>query len=451
MKKIYFLLLACITASLFSACSLKEDDYFDQSASERSDNNMKNIKTVLQSAPNGWLVEFYGNLNFGGYNMMMKFESDSAIVASEKWGPSHNAGIDATTGKMITVKSHYKLEQSMGSVLSFDDYNEVLHYFSMPNNPDYTYDASEGLSGDFEFRVMKATADSVIMRGKKSNNKIVLTPIAADKTWESIVQEVNETETYMSSRSYTLTGSDRKDTTDITVTSNGGYRCLVFEYKDSFDMKQTVLAPYIVKKDGYYFYSEVEVNGMKLNGLEKGTTDDYFLFRNNHNLQLDSYMPTLAEALVTGTWYQLYSEVGEKAKPYWDAMLEKLKTAGKNNDEVKIYTATIGLSSDKLACSLTTSLDAPIWGFNATSLEDGKQVKLVQNSSVKNKAGKEYYNQLGWKNVLNCLYSHTFNLSCDYQRRPTWIKLTDVNDPTNVITVYSNPMYFMDDPEYYKE
>jgi hypothetical protein len=27
--------------------------------------------------------------------------------------------------------------------------------------------------------------------------------------------------------------------------------------------------------------------------------------------------------------------------------------------------------------------------------------------------------------------------------------MTDVNDPTNVITVYSTPTYFMDDPNYY--
>ena len=133
---------------------------------------MEKVREVLKSSPNGWLMEYYGNRSLGGYNILVKFEGDQATVASEKWGTNHPAGIDAA-GKVITAKSHYKLELSMGTVLSFDEHNPIMHYYSMPNNPDYTYDASEGLSGDFEFRVMHASADSVILRGKKSNNKIV--------------------------------------------------------------------------------------------------------------------------------------------------------------------------------------------------------------------------------------------------------------------------------------
>ena len=187
---------------------------------------------------------------------------------------------------------------------------------------------------------------------------------------------------------------------------------------------------------------------MVLDGLVKGTTDDYFVFRNNANLQLDTYMPTLAENLVTSAWYQVYSSVGDYAKPYWDAMLEKLKTYGKNKDEVKIYTATIGLINDKLVSKMVTGEAEPIWGFTAESLNDGTRIKFNQNSTINNKDGKNY-RKIGWDKILNCIYGHTFDLECDYQRRPTWIKMTDINDPTNVITVYSTPTYFMDVPGYY--
>ncbi len=452
MKKIYFCLLTCIAAMMFNACSLKEDPIFDEQASQRSGNYTSNVSSVLYSAPNGWLMEYYGNLNFGGYNMMVKFAGDSVVVGCEKWGSSHKAGIDASTGKVITTTSHFKLEQSMGTVISFDEYNETMHYFSMPNNPDYTYDVAEGLSGDFEFRVMKATNDSIILRGKKSNNKIVMTPIPADKTWESIIQEANETESYMMSRSYTLSGADKKDTINVVVTNNGDYRCLIFEYTDSYDQKQTVAAPYIVKKDGYYFYSKVTINGMELDGLEKGSTDDYFLFRNNHNLQLDTYMPTIAEALVTGTWYMRLGSVGDYSRPHWDTMMEILKTAGKNKDEIKIYTATIGLTSDKKeACSLSTTTDAPYWGYTTVSNADGTQITFNQNSTVRNKAGKDYYSKYKWGAVLGTIYGHTFKLSCDYQRRPQWIKMEDVNEPTNVWTVYVTPTYFVEDQSYYQD
>lgn len=451
MKKIYYILFACVAMMTFSACSLKEDSVFDESASQRSEQHIAKVRQVLTSASNGWLMEYYGDLAFGGYNIMVKFEGDQATIASEKWGENHDAGLDAN-GNVITKISHFKLEQSMGTVLSFDENNELFHYFSMPNNPDYTYDKDKGLEGDFEFRVIKADADSVIMRGKKHNAKIIMTPIPADRTWESIINDASETEDYMSSRSYTLAGEDLPEGKEITATSNGGYRCFVFTYKNEKGDKETVTAPYIVKEDGFYFYREVEVDGIKLDGLIKGSTDDYFVFRNNPKLQLDTYMPTLAECLTTSKWYQRYGSVGEYAKPYWDAMLEKLKTAGKGGNEIKIYTATIGPNGDnKWACSLTAGNDAPFYGFSLTSNADGTQVKFSQVSTNRNKAGKDYYGKYLWDGVLNCLYGHTFNLSCDYQRRPKWITLTDINEPTNVITIYAQPFYFIEDQSYYQD
>ena len=451
MKKIYVFLAACMVVLAFSACSMKEGETFDEPASKRSGDDVANVDKVIRSAPNGWLMDYYGDLSFGGYNVMVKFDGDQATFASEKWGSHHVAGI-GSDGKCVTTTSHFKIEQSMGTVLSFDEYNETLHYYSMPANPDYTYDTADGLYGDFEFRVMKATNDSIILRGKKHNNKIVMTPIPADKSWESIITEAAETENYMMSRLYTLAGSGYQSDIEVTATSNGGYRCFIFTYKDEKDEKQTISAPYIVKGDGFYFYRPVEVNGIELDGLVKGDTQDYFKFRNNPNLQLDTYMPSLAESIVTGNWYMRYGSVGDYAKPKWDAMLEILKTAGKNNQEIKIYTATIGLSGDnKLCSSMSTSSDAPYYGFTYDANADGTQIKFAQQSTVSNKAGKDYYKKYGWNAVLGCVYGHTFTLTCDNQRRPTWIKMTDVNEPTNIITVYSTPSYFMEDTSYYND
>ena len=432
----------------FSACSLKEDDTFDEQASLRSEAHIAEVQKVLYTAPNGWLMEYYGALGFGGYNVMVKFDGTNATFASEKWGPSHKAGI-GEDGKCVTTTSHFKIEQSMGTVISFDDYNETFHYYSMPNNPDYNYDKDEGLYGDFEFRVMKATNDSIILRGKKHNNRIVMTPIPADKSWESIITEAQETEDYMASRSYTLAGPGYQSETQVTATSNGGYRCFIFTYKDETDQKVTVSAPYIVKQDGFYFYSPVEVNGVKLDGLMKGDTQEYFKFRNNPNVQLDSYLPTLVETITTGNWYMQYNSVGAYAQPAWDEMLAILKTAGKGQQEIKIYTATIGLSNDnKLCCSMSTSTDAPYYGFSFEGNKDGTQIKFNQKSTDSNKAGKDYFKKYGWNKVLGTVYAHTFKLSCDNQRRPSWIKMEDLNEPTNVIVVYATPSYFMDQSYY---
>lgn len=450
MKKIFYCITALMAIVSLAACSLKEDAEFGETASQRSEAHIAAIEKLLPTATNGWLVEYYANLNFGGYNMMMKFEGDSVTIASEKFGPNHVAGLDAL-GKVITTTSHYthyKMEQSMGSILSFDEYNETFHYFSMPDNPDYSYDKADGLYGDFEFRVMRADQDTIILQGKKHNNRIVMTPIPDGKTWESYITEAQETEEYMASTSYTLTGEGRSDSIEITVNNNGSFRCLVFTYVDANDLKQTIAAPYIVNKNGYTFYRPVEVNGMVLDGLDKGDTQDFFRFRNNPQLQLDSYLPPLTEHLASTYWYMNYDAVGDYAMPKWDAMLEILKTAGKNKDKITIYTVTFGkLSDTKTGTAMSTSLDQPYWGMTISPNGDD-EVTFKQKSTGTNKTDKDYYNNLGWKAVLNCIYGHTFKLTADNLRHPSRITMTDVNEPTNVITIFADAMYFINDREY---
>ena len=384
---------------------------------------------------------------------MVKFDGDQVTVASEQIGPSHKAGI-GDDGKVVTSTSHFKLEQSMGTILSFDDYNPTFHYFSMPNNPDGIGDTSEGMYGDFEFRVMKCTPDSIVLSGKKHQNRIYMLPIPADKTWESYITDAEETESYMASRYYTLEGPDRKDTVDIHVESSG--RCLVFTYKDSTNLTQTVVAPYIVNKDGFEFYTAVNVNGYELDGLLKGDTDEYFVFKNNPNLRLATALPTLVESLTTGTWYIRHSSLGDYARPKWDAMLEPLKTAGKNNTEIKIYRAMLGLYSNKLGIHMLAGNDSPYYGFSTSDVnEAGDQVTLKWMSSQSNRDGRDYYQKYGWKDAMEPFFGargRTFKLSCDYPRKPTYITLTDVNEPTNVITIWADASYYMDDNmNYYQD
>jgi len=454
MKKIFYFMTTFCVALAFTSCELKDDkEYFEENAAQRSETNIDNVMKVLQSAPNGWLMEYYGALGYGGFNVMVKFDGDQATVASEQIAPSHKAGI-GEDGKVITSTSHFKLEQSMGTILSFDDYNPTFHYFSMPKNPDGIGDTSEGMYGDFEFRVMKCTPDSIVLSGKKHQNRIYMLPIPADKPWEDIINEADETEAFMSSRYYTLEGSDRKDTIDIQIVNQG--RCLVFTYKDSTNLTQTVVAPYIVNKDGFEFYNSVNVNGYELDGLYRGDTDEYFVFKNNPNLRLATAMPSLVESLTTGTWFIRHSSLGEYAQPKWDAMLDKLKTAGKNNTEIKIYRAMLGLYSNKLGIHMISGSDSPYYGFTASNVnENGDQVTLKWAPSQSNRDGRDYYNKYGWDNAIEAFFGsrgRTFKLSTDYARKPTYITLTDVDEPTNIITVWADEYYYMDDNmSYYQD
>ena len=60
MKKLYYIFAACMVVMAFSACSLKEDDTFDEQASQRSEAHIAEVQKMLYTAPNGWLMEYYG-------------------------------------------------------------------------------------------------------------------------------------------------------------------------------------------------------------------------------------------------------------------------------------------------------------------------------------------------------------------------------------------------------
>ena len=112
MNKLYYLLAGSIILMAFNACSLKEDDYFDESASQRSQADISNLEKVLYGATNGWLMEYYGDQSYGGCNVMVKFNGDQATFGSEKLGPNHEAGIDES-GHAVTVTSHFKIERCL--------------------------------------------------------------------------------------------------------------------------------------------------------------------------------------------------------------------------------------------------------------------------------------------------------------------------------------------------
>ncbi|MBP3270003.1 MAG: DUF4302 domain-containing protein, partial [Bacteroidales bacterium] len=50
---------------------------------------------ILTTPANGWLMEYYGNTDYGGYNMFVKFsDNDMVEVANEVYGAgTHGLGI----------------------------------------------------------------------------------------------------------------------------------------------------------------------------------------------------------------------------------------------------------------------------------------------------------------------------------------------------------------------
>ena len=172
---IYSLALFALSLLTFSSCLSDTDDVFSEKSSIRMEEAMNNAKKILTSAKNGWVMDYaIGDSATGGsYAYIVKFDSLNCTIWSELDDKS--------------AQSYYKMSNDNGVSLNFDTYNSVFHALSTPSAASY-----EASHADYEFRVMSATAEKVVLAGKKTGNTINLYPLAEGETPEQYLAKVNE-------------------------------------------------------------------------------------------------------------------------------------------------------------------------------------------------------------------------------------------------------------------
>jgi len=444
MKRIiYNITLAALAIVGVASCTPMVEDVFDKPSSERIEEYYNEVDQILKAAPEGWRMEYYASTTYGGYNVFCKFEGEQATFASEKVGSTHEAGVDEN-GKLIRATSHYKMEQSMGAVISFDSYNPVFHYYAEPKNADYGA-SGDGMDGDFEFRIRSASADSVILIGKKHNSIIRMYPIESGTTWEDYYNKVQNTEKTMTARTYYLfqNGEDKE------VTINTSYRRLVFNYINEEGVATSVGAPYIVTDKGYKMYKPFTLNDITIEGLEIGAEDGIYKATNDPNIWIEAQTLPLVEQLNNSMWFIKYDNLGAFAQPYWDQFKTALEKAGTNQSKATLYWALIGSYSGKKGFHMNAGGDQASIGFAITAEnEEGNIVKIKYNSKDCNKAGTNFYDKFKLKEALipfigkSKVSSRIFKLEVDNARRPSYMILTDQDEPTNVIRLEAEETYY---------
>lgn len=154
------LIAACLLAgaAMFQSCLKDQDDKFDESPSLRMQAMLDDTKATLESSVYGWALDYYPDayMQYGGYAYTIKFDGSHATVGAEmKPGEFHT--------------SLYKLTDDSGPVLSFDSYNDLMHYFATPDS-----EHPRGYDGDFEFILLNVTDDLITLRGKRTGNTMYM-------------------------------------------------------------------------------------------------------------------------------------------------------------------------------------------------------------------------------------------------------------------------------------
>lgn len=423
MKKIYNILFALIAVLSFTSCSTDIDEVFDKSSAERVNDAIAEYKTVLTSAENGWLMKYYpkANTKYGGYNLLLKFGTDGNVTA-----------MSDALGADTKATSHYKLEQSASIVLSFDEYNKVIHFFSDPANPAGIGNNGKGMEGDLEFRVLTATADSVVMLGKKRGTKIVMTPMAKDADWTETINQIDDLEQEMQFPKYTCEVNDAKY---VATTS---YRTITFTSSNAEDGSTTI--PYIVTDKGIEFYKPITLNGVTIKGFNYKGGDNYEFESTDAAVKMLGVVPPISEQVISGDWFFSVANMGSYTQAYWNA----------GNEEVSKY-----YSPCKYAAFTTSAFDgyAGHWGilFNVAGYASFIDITptIVDDAHIsfacpgKFGANGQYFYGWGQMYMIYALTgdqgSHAAGVAKTYKiellegttKQPSSIKLTDESNPNN--------------------
>ena len=67
------------------SCLFQEEDYFDDSSANRATEEVKQYSELLESASNGWRMEYYIGQDYalGGITLLCKFDGQRVTMASQ--------------------------------------------------------------------------------------------------------------------------------------------------------------------------------------------------------------------------------------------------------------------------------------------------------------------------------------------------------------------------------
>ena len=435
MKKTKIACLLLVTLPLLlQSCLKDQDDIFSESASARMSNYLKNAADVLVGADNGWVLNYYPSRTqaYGGYAYTMKFDRQDVEVMTQ---------LDNGATRYVST---YKLTNDDGPVLSFDTYNEAIHFFARPTASRY-----EGYDGDFEFIIMDISDDrrTITLKGKRTGNLMKMHQL--DSSPESYLAATAAVQAAMPFQAYELNINNTK------VYVDGQEGNLVMNYKLG-DKEQALTVPYIFTPNGMEFYQAVNILGQEIKGVEyaekpggEPKIGDSFHAMDNTDIIFVSVPQRLNLQFIRGKWYVAYSTLGTYAAPYWNVVNRTMtQTLGEQLYYAYFGTDNGGYGLQFAATDGSQTFTAALFYEYGLQGDDG--VTLGFAGTGYGEAG--YYYQyanfayalfpFGYLTSEGMIDPRTFKITVDNPERPKQLTLTEQDNADNTITLWSEPVYY---------
>lgn len=423
MKKTHYILLILVV--LLSACSKTENDIFSKSAAERMSDALEVDYNLLTSAKNGWIMEYFANPQSPGYNLLVKFQSSGQAIfaASNEYTENKAYETDSCLFEMIGDD---------GPVLTFNSFNKILHVFSNPVDPNGSSDLDGyGLEGDYEFIVMKADAEKMVLRGKKYRTTVIMTKLPENISWKNYVADLDAMSSLLfSANTPKLTMTIGKS---IYSFSEGGSH--VFSVQ-KYGANSTIIdVPFIITPTGIRFYEVQDFEGNTVQFFNLNDEKSALVSVENPDIKLVGQEDLAAYFMSTvKIWAFVPEELSANVKTFYNQIKESC-IANYNAENVKMAlkylpvrnTFVLSLSFDAGQTKNEGNLDMTI--------TSSKNSLTISNKGTADVNGELYRAEVAGLNELATLLSGSYALTTFAKINPQVIKLTKKTDASTWISI----------------
>ena len=415
--KLYLFVL--LVTTVLGSCTKEPEDVFDKSATERIDERVNEIYSIIQQQKK-WIIEYYPHSEkmYGGFTIFADFSSASEVSLSsdEVWS---------------ATQSSYQIIKDAGPVLTFNTYNKVIHKYSEPGVDSGTGPQDNGMGGDFEFLVLTATPELITLKGKKSGNVINMVPFTSPtpeviiRAYQTAVDLFNEGVKF----NFVLA-----DSSIFPLTKNSR------TFKDSNNPDSKIM-PFRITNTGIEFYKEEEFKGLKFKSLNYVDPTDEFPFgyytNSTNTIKLVRVITPIAEWFRQKAWSFSRNGVGALGSVFWNDAAAAFAANNLILDNVFIGTVNnlVGMRYYLQGATIRGVITHSITPVANTT--DQVTIQLVGDiyGIASTPFGIRFWTA-GLNHLTTPLNGRTFVLTgVDRADEPGVILLTDIEIPSNTFTL----------------
>lgn len=423
MKKIQYLVV-CLLILFFSSCAKEEVDIFSASPAERLNEALKADFKLLVSSENGWVMEYFAKPTSPGYSLLVKFNaSGNAIFAAKS---------ELTKNKEFELDSClFEMIGDNGPVLTFNTFNNVLHRFS---NPEGYQLEGYGLEGDYEFVVMKADSNQIILKGKKNEALIILNKLPLDILWTKYIDDLDGMNTILFSNNapkLTMTiGKSR-------YTFSNGIKHIFSIVKEG-SVSNSIDATFIVTRSGVRFYSELELEGNKFQNFVLSNDKSALVSTDNSELKI-SGPDDLALYFLSyiQVWEFDANNLSANVKAHYDAIVQACVEKYNAQDVKLAIKYYLPRKPFVLSLSFIANGEKKEGNLELTIKASGKNGLSMLYAGPTDENGTTYYSDIQNLRDLTTLMSNSFAISTFAKINPQAIKFTKKTDANTWFTLVS--------------